>query len=71
MIQFEDRQKTKILRSIEHEQKNYEKIQKNTGIIITSVRGRTSQLRKKGLLEKIDEDFKITQDGIDYLGSEK
>lgn len=70
-MEFEERQKTMILRCIETEPRNYVQIHKKTGIPIESVRGRTSEIRKKGLLAKHgDEDFKITNAGIQYLNHE-
>lgn len=69
-MDFEERQKTKILRSIEIEPRTYIQIHKKTGIVIESVRGRMSEIRKKGLLVKDGrEDFKITDAGITYLNN--
>jgi len=67
MIGFEDRQKVKILKSVHTRNKTYEQINKETGIKIDSIRGRLSELRRKGLVEKQGNGFKITDDGINYL----
>lgn len=67
-MDFKDRQKTKILKSIESEPKTYDQIHKNTGIKLSSVRGRLSEIRKKGLtVKKGDDLFKITDEGMEYL----
>ena len=72
MISFEDRQKTKILRTLEKENQTYAQIERKTGIVIESIRGRMSLIRKKGLVEKVGEEhFKITDDGVKYLVDEK
>jgi len=79
MIQFEDRQKTKILRALEKADKNKEvlsckQMSKKTNIPFTSVRGRTSELRQNGMVEATTDAtgaygfFKITEDGLKYLG---
>jgi RIO-like serine/threonine protein kinase len=80
MINFEDRQKTKILRALVEADKKgevltSEEISKKTGISFGSVRGRTSELRKKNMVEATTDArgaygyFKITEDGLKYLGA--
>ena len=66
-MEFEQRQKTKILRCLELGNKNYVEIQIRTSIPLASIRGRMSEIRQKGLIEKKGEKFTITQDGKDFL----
>lgn len=67
VIPFEQKQKTKILRCVEIEEKNYNQIHCDTGLDITTVRGRISEIRSKGHVVKSGENFKITEQGTKYL----
>mgnify|MGYP000232170833 FL=1 len=78
MINFEDRNKTKLLRDLVKARNNntYRSVGNlatTIGIPESSVRGRLSEMRQKGLVQSVSEAtgglacFKITEAGIEHL----
>jgi len=77
MINFEDRQKTKILRELvtadkENSYRSIGQLAKKFDIPRSSVRGRMSEMRIRGYVESIplpdvESCFKITEDGRTHL----